>query len=160
PEGLALQFARAIYFGTAYNYWVNEISGPESAVTADTMLHGLQLGARLPLGTATFTIAAHYYDLSAGKGRAPFFNGNPNGNSTVDVVSGSTTVAVLANDFRVANLSAELSAQVGAVPFQLWADVAQNQAADDLDTAWAAGVLFGKAGNYRTWEAGVAYQVV
>lgn len=160
PEGLALQFARAIYFGTAYNYWVNEISGPESAVTADTMLHGLQLGARLPLGTATLTIAAHYYDLSAGKGRAPFFNGNPNGNSTVDVVSGSTTVAVLANDFRVANLSAELSAQVGAVPFQLWADVAQNQAADDLDTAWAAGVLFGKAGNYRTWEAGVAYQVV
>jgi len=160
PEGLALQFARGIYFGTAYNYWINEISGPESVVTADTMLHGLQIGARLPVGDAALTIAAHYYDLSAGQGRAPFFNGNPNGNSTVEVVSGGTTVAVLANDFRVANLGAELSTQLGAVPFQLWADLAQNQDADDLDTAWAAGVLFGKAGNYRTWEAGVAYQVV
>jgi hypothetical protein len=55
---------------------------------------------------------------------------------------------VLANDYRGANLRAEL------------ADFAQNGAADDYDTAWGAGLLLGKASSYRTWEVGVAYQVI
>ena len=29
-----------------------------------------------------------------------------------------------------------------------------------MNTAWTAGVLFGKASNYRTWEAGFAYEVL
>ncbi len=160
PEGLAVNFTRGMYFGTAYNYWVNEISGPESAVTADTMLYGLQLGAKLPVGASALTLAAHYYDVSAGEGRAPFYDGNPNGNSTIDIISGDSTVEVLANDFQVINLSAELNGQLGQLPLQLWADVAQNQGADDLDTAWGAGVVFGKASNYRTWELGASYQVI
>ena len=162
PEGLAVGFTRGIYFGTAYNYWINEISGPESAVTADTMLRGAQFGARLPIGAATLALAAHYYDLSAGEGRAPFFNNSANGNTTINVTSGTppVTTAVLANDYEVINLSAEFNTIIGALPFQLWADLAQNQDADDFDTAWAAGVLFGKAGDYRTWEIGTAYQVV
>jgi hypothetical protein len=160
PEGLAVSFTRGMYFGSAYNYWVNEISGPESAVTADTMLHGVQFGAKLPVGASALTLAAHYYDLSAGEGRAPFYDGNPNGNSTIDIISGGSTVEVLANDFQVINLSAELNGQLGQLPLQLWADVAQNQDADDLDTAWGAGVVFGKASNYRTWELGASYQVI
>jgi hypothetical protein len=155
-------FARGVYFGTVYNYWVNEVSGAESSGTADTMLHGAQFGAKLPMGGSTLTLAAHYYDLSAGEGRAPFYNNSANGNSTTNVTSGTppVTTAVLANDFEVINLSAEFNTLIGALPFQLWADAAQNQDADDLDTAWAAGVLFGKAADYRTWEVGAAYQVV
>lgn len=160
PEGLAASFSRGMYFGTVYNYWVDEVSGPETAVTADTMLYGAQVGTRLPLGESTLTLAAHYYDLSAGEGRAPFYNNNANGNTTIDVSSGTTTIAVLANDYRVINLGAELDGTIGTLPLQVWADIAQNQAVDDLDTAWSAGVLFGKAGNYRTWELGAAYQVI
>jgi hypothetical protein len=162
PEGLAVSFTRGVYFGTVYNYWVNEVSGPESGPTADTMLHGAQFGAKLPLGASTLTLAAHYYDLSAGEGRAPFYNNSSNGNSTINVTSGTppVTTAVLANDFGVINLSAEFNTLIGVLPLQLWADAAQNQDADDLDTAWAAGVLFGKAASYRTWEVGAAYQVV
>jgi hypothetical protein len=160
PEGLAVKFSRGIYFGTVYNYWLNEVSGAQTALTADAMLAGAQIGAKVPLGASSLTLAAQYYDLSAGKGRAPFYNGNANGNTTVSVTSGTATTAVLANDYRVANLSAELATQVGQLPLQVWADFAQNGAVDDYDTAWGAGILLGKASSYRTWEVGVSYQVI
>ncbi|HEY0943096.1 MAG TPA: putative porin [Steroidobacter sp.] len=160
PEGLAVGFQSGMLFGTAYNYWINEVSGPETSRTADTMLHGLQIGTRLPIGANTLMLAAHYYDLSAGQGRAPFYNGNSNGNSTDTLVSGTTSTSVLRYDFQVINLSAEFNALLGELPLQLWADVAQNQDPNDLDTAWAAGVLFGKASNYRTWEFGASYHLI
>jgi hypothetical protein len=158
PEGLALGFERGMFFGTAYNYWINEVSGAETGNTSDTMLHGAQFGARLPIGGNSLMLAAHYYDLSAGQGRAPFYGGNANGNTTVSV--GTPATAVLLNDYEVISLSAEFTAMLGDLPLQIWADAAQNQDPDDLDTAWAAGVLFGKASNYRTWELGAAYQVI
>jgi hypothetical protein len=160
PEGLAVGFGSGIYFGTAYNYWLDEVSGPQSAVTSDTMMHGLQVGAKLPVGESTLTLAAHYYDLSAAQGRAPFYNNSPNGNTTISIPSGTGTIAVLANDYQVINIGAEFNSTFKTLPFQIWADVAQNQDADDFDTAWSAGVLFGKASNYRTWELGAAYQVI
>ncbi|MBM0105050.1 putative porin [Steroidobacter sp. S1-65] len=153
PEGLAVNFKSGMWFGTAYNYWINEESGPENTRTADTLLYGLQIGTRLPLGASSLMLAAHYYDLSAGQGRAPFFADNPNGNSV-------TADNELIYDYQVVNLSAEYSAMLGELPMQLWADVAQNQDPDELDTAWSAGVLFGKASNYRTWELGTFYQVI
>jgi len=155
PEGLALTLASGPLFASAYGYWIDEASGPQSAVTADTMLFGGQVGVRLPIGASKVLLAAHYYDLAAGQGRAPFFAGNPNGNTT----RGPGT-PVLAYDYRVVNLSAELDATVAGVPLQVWADVARNQAAADLDTAWSTGVLFGKASQPRTWELGAAYQVL
>jgi cell division protein FtsB len=158
PEGLAINVASGMFFGTAYNFWLTEISGAETAVTADTMMHGLQIGARLPIGSATLMLAAHYYDLSAAQGRAPFFAANANGNTTINV--GTPPTAVLLNDYEVINLSAEFNTMIGALPLQIWADAAQNQDPDDLETAWTAGVLFGKAGNYRTWEFGAAYEVL
>ena len=45
PEGLALTFNRGIWFGSLYNYWLTEISGAETAVTADTSMAGGQIGA-------------------------------------------------------------------------------------------------------------------
>ena len=71
PEGVAFGFNRGIWFGTAYNFWLNEISGAENTLTSDAMMHGAQVGARLPFGSSTLTLAAHYYDLSASQGRSP-----------------------------------------------------------------------------------------
>jgi len=158
PEGLAVNFSSGIFFGTAYNYWITEISGAETTRTADTMLHGAQVGVRLPVGSSNLVLAAHYYDLSAGQGRAPFYNSSANGNTTVNV--GTPATAVLLNDYEVINLSAEFNTLIGSLPLQIWADAAQNQDPSDLDTAWSAGVLFGKASNYRTWEVGAAYQSI
>lgn len=156
PEGLALTFDRGMWFGSAYGYWITEISGPETTRTADTMLFGGQFGARIPLAAATLTVAANYYDLAAGQGRAPFYNASSNGNTTVAV--GTPATAVLLNDYQVWGLSGQFDTTLGTLPLQLWADFAQNQDPDDLDTAWAAGVLLGKASTAKTWEAGFAYE--
>ena len=156
PEGLAITFADGIWFGSAYSYWVDEVSGAANTKTSDTMLYGAQFGAKLPIGESSLALAAHYYELSGAQGRSPFYNGSANGNTTVLV----GTTPVLVNNYEVINLMAEFTTAIGNLPLQLWADVAQNQAVDDLDTAWGAGVLFGKASNARTWEAGVAYQVL
>jgi hypothetical protein len=155
PEGLALAFNRGMWFGSAYSYWIDEISGAESARTSDVMLYGGQFGVKLPLGSNSLTLAAHYYDLSSGVGRAPFYNASSNGNTTV-----GTTTPVLVYDYEVINVMAELNLLLGATPLQFWVDAAQNQDPDDYDTAWAAGVLFGKAGNPKTWEVGASYNVV
>jgi hypothetical protein len=153
PEGIAIHFDKGIWFGTAYDYWINEVSGTANTVTADTQLFGGQLGVKLPIGAANLVVAAHYYDLASGQGRAPFYNNGANGNTTVTV----NNVAVLLNDYQVMELAAEWNANLGALPLQIWADVAQNQDADRFDTAWGAGVLFGKASDFRSWHAGLSY---
>lgn len=177
PEGLALTYSGGVLFGSAYNFWLNEVSGAESANTADASVAGLQIGAKLPLGASTLTLAAHYYDLSAAQGRRGIFynctnpsasvsdgivvvaagsNGCANGNTTI----GAAGAGVLAFDYEVINVSAELAFNVGAYPLAFWADAAQNQKVDDFDTAWAVGVLFGKASDAKTWELGASYQKI
>jgi hypothetical protein len=155
PEGLALGFQRGVFFGTAYNYWLNEQSGTENTRTADTMLHGVQFGARLPIGgSSNLMLAAHYYDLSAAVGRSPFYNANANNNTTTG------TTPVLVYDYEVFDVSAEFNTMFGTLPFQVWADAAQNQDPSDEDTAWSAGFLLGKASNPKTWEVGAGYQKI
>lgn len=177
PEGLAVSFNRGQWFGTGYYYWLNEVSGHEFTTTSDIALVGWQTGIKLPIGASNLVIAAHYYDLRGGKNRSPFYVASPttavpipssaaNGNTTRNIVTGTApntvTNAVLVNDYNVGELSAEFNTNVGAFPLQVWAQYAKNEASgvDDLDTAWSAGVLFGKASNYRTWEVGALYQVV
>lgn len=163
PEGLAVNYSRGMWFGTAYNYWIDEVSGAETTQTADAMVHGLQIGARLPAGAGSLALGAHYYDLSAAQGRRGVFFGC---SSTSDSCANGNTVigpagsGILAFDYQVIEVFADYTTAFGVLPFQLWADVAENQDPDDLNLAWGAGVLFGKAGNYRTWELGAAYQSV
>jgi uncharacterized protein (UPF0335 family) len=163
PEGLAVSFERGIWFGGAYNFWVDEVSGAQTARTADAHLAGAHVGARVPVGDSTLMLGAHYYDLGAGQGRRGLLfgctatsNACANGNTTI----GPSGEGVLAHDFEVAEVYGELSTTAGALPLQLWADLAQNQDPDDLDTAWAAGIRLGAAGEYRTWELGALYQVI
>ncbi|MFC4312231.1 putative porin [Steroidobacter flavus] len=161
PEGLALGFQSGMFFGTAYNYWLLENSGAENTRTADTMLHGAQLGMRLPMGSASsLMLEAHYYDLSAAQGRAAVYNNNSNNNTFDTIVVSGVNTTVLRYDYEVISVGAEFSTLFGALPFTVWAEGAQNQDVSDEDTAWGVGFLFGKASNNRTWEAGVGYQKV
>lgn len=163
PEGLALSFQRGIWFAGAYNFWLDEVSGAQTTRTADAHLYGAHVGARIPLGDSTLMLGAHYYDLAAGQGRRGlFFNCSATTNACA---AGNTTIGpagegVLAHDFRVAEVYGELGTRAGTLPLTLWADLAQNQDPDDLETAWAAGIRLGAAGDYRTWELGVLYQVI
>jgi cell division protein FtsB len=163
PEGLALTYNRGMFFGTAYNFWIDEVSGAANTVTADASIAGAQIGLRLPIGSSNLVLAGHYYDLSAAQGRRGIFfncsatsNACANGNTTI----GPPGAGVLANDFEVAEIAAEFNGTIGSLPFMLWGQVAENQAVDDLNTAWAAGFRFGTASNYRTWELGAFYEVM
>lgn len=160
PEGVAFTFNRGIWFGSAYNFWLNEVSGAETAQTSDPMMHGAQIGARVPIGGSTLTLAAHYYDLSASVGRvvpaAPLFAGSANGNTTI----GTAPAIGLAFDYEVIDALLQFDTTLGGRPLQLWAEAAQNQDPDELETAWSAGVLYGRASNARTWELGAMYQVM
>jgi hypothetical protein len=158
PEGLALTFERGMLFGSAYGFWLDEISGPENQRTADTRLYGGQFGARLPVGSANLILAAHYYDLSAGQGSAPFYNNNPSGNTTVS--AGTPPTQVLLYDYQVIDLSAEFNLHWGRFPVQIWTDLAQNRDPSDMNNAWALGAIFGKASDAGTWSVGAEYQNV
>jgi hypothetical protein len=167
PEGLAFTFSSGIWFGSVYNFWLNEVSGAETANTSDPMMHGAQFGVKMPVGAGTFTAALHYYDLSASQGRipGPFYNNNANGNTTF----GTAPDIGLFNDYEVFDALVQYDGVLGTLPFQVWAEAAQNQdpsgvlpngTPNDQDTAWSFGTLFGRASNARTWEAGVLYQKV
>ena len=170
PEGIAFTFSRGIWFGSAYNFWLNEVSGNTNTRTSDPMMHGAQFGAKLPVGGSTLTLAVHYYDLSASQGRplpqAPFFNSNANNNTTI----GPAATAALLNDYEVFDVLAQFDATLGSLPFQVWAEAAQNNdpsgvvpgttTPNDQDTAFSAGFLFGRASNAKTWEFGAMYQKV
>jgi hypothetical protein len=166
PEGLALGFNQGIFFGSAYDYWLVETSAAENATTSDTMLYGAQFGVKLPISASSLTLAAHYYELKSGQFRSPFYlapgatlgTGQANGNTTCTVALCGVAAPTLAFNYEVINVSAQFDTNFGALPVQFWADAAQNRDVDDLDTAWAAGVLFGKAANYRTWEVGAFYE--
>jgi hypothetical protein len=158
PEGLALTFQRGIFFGSAYNFWLNEISGAENTKTSDSMMAGAQLGLRMPLGASTLTLAAHYYELSASQLRvpAPIFAGNANGNTTV-TIGGQPALAF---NYEVIEALAQLNMNLGNLPLQIWVTGLQNNDPDDLNTAYAAGFLLGNAQNYRTWQFGVNYHLI
>jgi hypothetical protein len=156
PEGLAFQFNNGLLFGSVYNFWLNEVSGAETARTSDPMIHGAQFGVKMPAGPGSLTAALHYYDLSASQGRipGPFYNNNANNNTTI----GSGTDIGLRFDYEVFDLLVQWDTTFGSTPFQVWAEAAQNQDPDDNDTAISGGFLFGRASNAGTWEAGVMYQ--
>jgi opacity protein-like surface antigen len=171
PEGLAFTFSRGIWFGSAYNFWLQEVSGAENTLTSDPMMQGAQIGMKLPIGGSTLTLAAHYYDLSSAQGRvapaAPFFNANANNNTTI----GTGPTLALLNDYEVFDVMAQLDTTLGTLPFQVWVEAAQNQSPsgfvppantvpNDQDTAISAGFLLGKASNSKTWEFGAMYQKI
>jgi len=136
------------------------VSGAETAFTADASMAGAQLGARIPVGSSTLTLAAHYYDLSAAqlKVPAPVYNNNANGNTTVNI--GTPPQIALANDYEVIDVLAQLNLTLGTLPLQIWVEGVQNQDPQELETAYAAGFLLGGAANYRTWEFGANYHYV
>jgi cell division protein FtsB len=158
PEGLAFTFSSGIFFGSAYNFWLNEVSGAENTLTSDAMMHGAQIGVKLPIGGSALTLAAHYYDLSAAQGRvpAPIFNGNANNNTTI----GTAPNIALAFDYEVIDALVQFDTTLGSLPLQLWAEAAQNQDPDDNETAYSGGLVIGRASNAKTWELGAMYQKV
>ena len=160
PEGVAVAFDRGMFFGSAYGWWLEErYNAAPTGQNADTIMLGAQLGAKFALLGGETKLAVHYYDLGGGEGSNPFFAGLAFGNTTVPETVGTTTTQVLAYDYNVAMISAEMGLVAGNRPLSIWFDYAQNVASGvEYDTAYALGVTLGKASNPKTWEAGLFYQ--
>ena len=160
PEGGAVKFDRGMLFGTAYGWWLTEqYNSDENADNTDANLFGVQGGLRFPMFGGETVLAAHYYQCGACENRSPLYANGANGNTTYRIGTGTTQL--LAYDYDVLELGLQTGTTLGALPLTLWANYARNMAPDvEQDTAWAAGVALGKAGNAKTWELGAFYQTL
>jgi len=186
PEGVGAQWQQAAngFFGSAFYTLVSERS-----TAADSGMVGAQFGWRWNRTDGSrVLIAGAYYDHIAVRGYNPFQNASASsaglgsfGNSTTTsaticrkaVASGG---ACLANDYNVFELLGEYQFNVGEQPLLLFANIAQNTAAEysitttstattipkGLDTAYAAGFTYGRANATipGTWEVGYLHQVI
>ncbi|HXC60648.1 MAG TPA: putative porin [Steroidobacteraceae bacterium] len=156
PEGLAVNFAHGDFFASTF-YNILE----ERAAAGESTMFGGQLGWKPALGPGRLTLAASFFDLNSVQHRNPFFNAASNGNTTTTVGCFAGQSPCLSNDYNLIEGSAEYSIPVAGRPLALYVDYIKNDAAiNSLDTAYSAGIMYGRASDPRTWELGFYYQNV
>lgn len=162
PEGGAVKYASGPFFATAFGYWLSE-----RAAASDATLSGAQVGMKGDLGRFKLTSALGYFDVGTVQGQvtqAPagctvpvntaFFSGSL-GNTT-SLVNGCPR---LANDFDFVQFISSAQIKLGTSTLGIFADVIQNQEADDLDQAYSLGLTFGRpAGPAYSWEVGYIFR--
>jgi hypothetical protein len=159
PEGIAVNFARGDFFASTF-YNILE----ERGLAGESTMAGGQVGWRPVFGSNRVTLGASLFALNSVQRRNTFFTlpNGPNGNTTTSVAANCLTAApCLVNDYDDLELFAEWSLPLAGRPLALYVDYAKNlAAANDMDTAYSIGGLYGKASDPRTWEIGYFYQVV
>lgn len=146
PEGVALSYEPdSGFFATAYNFWLEDRSS-----ASDSRQQGLQLGWMRSVDHSKWHLALTLNDFTDVKGQRPFLDGeNSYGNSL-------NTEGALANDYRIADLAAEWSAEVYLAAITAFAHVARNTAADSQRDAYSAGLIVSTDVLSR-WSAGYQY---
>lgn len=134
PEGFALKYAAANFFGT-----VGGFSAEERSSADDSLLYVVQVGTMFPLGdTAKLTAGVGYFAYTETIGNEPFYDGRANGNS-VDAAGNYIY------DYENTELFAELSTKLGDWPFKIYAHATQNGDPSTEDTGYAVGAKIGSA---------------
>jgi hypothetical protein len=163
PEGIAVNFVHGDFFASSYYNVLKErntVSATNLAASGESTMVGGQFGWKPMVGAGRLTLAAGVFDLNSVQGRAPVFSA-ANGNTTKNVgcIGGGT--GCLANDYNLLELIAEWSAPVAGHPLTVFADYVKNDAAtNNRDTAYSAGILYGRASEPHTWEIGYFYENV
>jgi hypothetical protein len=177
PEGLSAGYTMGNFYVNAYYDWLAEralsFGNVTNASNTDSIMFGAQVGYRIPLSDSTkLNIAATYFDFDGVQGYNPLFGASSFGNTTTVGAGCNRTLvagtACLLSDYDIVEAFADLTTSVGGKPFRVFADYAQNTAAEvnpvaqeKLDTAYAVGATFGTASAVKgTWEFGVLYQQV
>jgi hypothetical protein len=155
PEGLAINFAHGDFFASTF-YNILE----ERSTAGESTMGGAQLGWKPMIGPGRLTLAAGYFDANSVQNRAPVYVG-ANGNTTKNTGCFAGT-GCLASDYDLmeAIVQYDFTAVAGR-PLQLYVDYVKNdKAINNMDTAYSAGILYGKASDPRTWEIGYYYAKV
>jgi hypothetical protein len=156
PEGAAVNYAHGDFFASSF-YNILE----ERSTSGESTMTGLQAGWKPLLGPGRLTLGASYFDAHSVQNRAPAYSA-ANGNTTKNTgcIGGGT--GCLANDYNLMEVFAEYAfTAVAGRPLSLYVDYFKNdKAINKLDTAYSAGVLYGKASDPHTWEIGYFYSRV
>lgn len=156
PEGLAVAFERGALFGSAFHHVLAERSGG-----GESRLTGTQLGWKPGVGAGRATLAVAWFDFHGVRGRDPFHDGDPYGNTTITIGCRGGAVRCLAQDFNLVQVMGAYELAVARRPLALFVDYLTNEAADNgLDAAWSTGLSWGRAAAPRSWELGYAWQVI
>jgi len=168
PEGLAYNWQQGTngFFASAFYTRLAERSA-----NADSNMLGAQVGWREDIAPGVrLTLAAMYTDHSA----VQFYNAvqdanaaqNAFGNTVLTVGCKAGATSCIASDFDIAEASAELAFALGGRPLTFMVDYAKNTAEDvvgaqaGLDTAYSAGVQYGRVALAHSWEVGAVYQKI
>ena len=161
PEGAAVKYANGPFFGSAFSFVLSE-----RAAASDATMSGAQVGLMHDFGAFKLTGAVGYFDVGAAQGKVtaqptgcatafnPVFFGGAQGNSTVTVAG----CPRLLDDFNLIEALGQAEFKLGKLPLVVFADYLKNNEADDLDSAYSAGVTLGRATNPGDWEIGYVYQ--
>lgn len=146
PEGLALIYDNDYIHISLVGYQVEERKAAD-----DTLLFGGQMTHTIKVSdTSNIITGFGYYDYQDIKGKQPLFDGNPKGN-TLD------TNGNYATDFNTAEFFAEYKTKLSGQPLSVYTNYYKNTKADNLDTAYTAGFLYGKVKDNGSWSIGLAY---
>jgi hypothetical protein len=175
PEGLAANLTYGAFFGSVFYNILEERFGAgltnqasSAGFSTNSNLLGGQLGWKGDVGPGKLTVAGGYFGYHAMQYRNVFWNNSTGNNTTVATGCYYGATNCLAFGYTIIEGIAEYSFNVAGRPLTAYVDYAKNSDAEDdraatvdgLDTAQSIGVLYGKAGDPRTWELGGYWQKI
>ncbi|MFK8011702.1 MAG: putative porin [Marinicellaceae bacterium] len=149
PEGFSLNYDNDNFQARMIGYAVEERSSAD-----DTLLFGGQLMYTFDVSErAALHAGVGYYDYSKLKGNTPLYDGNPRGN-TLDA-NGK-----IANDFNITEVFLDMKSELAGRPLSVYTSYYENNQADDFNTAFSVGFIYGKVSDPGSWDFGLAYNDV
>lgn len=163
PEGLAAAYeagsANTKAFANLGYYWVEERSSDN-----DTMLAGLQAGAKIKTAKGDLILGAAFFDYANIIGRATLADatdGFGNSTTTVDpdgIPGTGDEYEIYNNDYDLVEAFAEYKFKAGGTPLSVYADFVSNMAASTDKVGYLFGFTIGKAKDPGTWSFGYNYR--
>jgi len=150
PEGLALKYQRDMFFVNVLGSFLES----DTKKGNDAFSFGGQFGAAGTVGDVKLSGGLGYYSIPT-QGQTTTF-GDPTdpgdffGNTAIEaggLACGTTpdTECVYLHDYKLAQLFAEASFDIGELPASVFFDYVNNSDASDHDTGWILGTKIGQA---------------
>lgn len=168
PEGGSFKFGGPSgLFANAWGFWLSEVNTSSAGVAgADANFVGAQFGYKWVASWGTLTSFVMYNDFGAVQNSSLSFTDYPAGNTTVARNAQCNLPAPTTNptqcyvyDYDILELSVQADLKVADMPLVLFANWAENQDPDDLNSAYSLGFLLGKADPGR-FEFGILHQEI
>ena len=149
PEGTGIKWDNGKFFANALGTWIESDSNKDQSFAYLT-----QLGIKLPIGdSAKLTAGVGYHNFQT-KGNGSYFGDDDDffGNS----FDPETNTYIY--DYEELEFFADLGFEMFGHPALVFGNYVQNQDADENDTGWAVGFMYGSAKNKGEWQFGYVYQ--